>query len=241
MKVVDLTGVNVRRFQRECNVMRKLTNHDNVLGIYDQFLSVSDNMGFIVLELGFTDFHAHLTKVYQDSLSFDPIPFFKDLVSATFACHQLGYIHGDIKLENIILVSGVSGVSGGSDTPEVTYKIGDFGYVRRIRETRGSVYGSVTYSAPESFATRMYTPEKYDRTQLDVWALGVVLYTAMAGADPFDVDDNKLTISRIIKHHPNIPATWNEHIQWILRRTLEKNPSRRISMRELYEYTILNL
>lgn len=234
MKVVDLKGVNVRRFQRECNVMRKLVNHDNVLKVYDQFLNTEDNMGFIVLELGCTDFHSHLTKIHQDALPFDPLSFFKDLVSAIFACHQLGYIHGDIKLENIILVLD-------PDTGVGSFKIGDFGYVRRIRETRGSVYGSVTYSAPESFATRMYTPEKYDRTLLDVWALGVVLYTTVAGADPFDVDDTKLTISRIVKHHPSIPNEWDDEIKWILRRTLEKNPSRRISMRELYEYTILNL
>jgi len=233
IKIINLQGVNVLRFNRECNVMRRLENHENVLSYIDSYLSTSNSMGFIVLELGHTDFHTKLTGINRMSTSFDALGFIKGIISAVYACHQLGYIHGDIKLENIICVK--------DDDGQDQYKICDFGYVRKIREAWGTVYGSVTYSAPESFATKMYTPPEYNRSLLDVWAIGVVLYTTVEHKDPFDVDDSKKTIARIVSKQIHVNPEWDPRVHFILTRALEKNPSKRISMTDLYEYSIINL
>jgi serine/threonine-protein kinase len=84
------------------------------------------------------------------------------------AAHDRGIVHRDLKPGNIMLVG---------DQP----KIIDFGIAREVCATiTGSRLGTVAYMAPEQLTGGLIAP------CVDIWALGVVLYEALAGRLPFD-------------------------------------------------------
>lgn len=62
-------------------------------------------------------------------------------------------------------------------------KIADFGFSNNYSAGRklDTFCGSPPYAAPELFLGR-----KYDGPEVDVWSLGVILYTLVSGSLPFD-------------------------------------------------------
>ena len=87
---------------------------------------------------------------------------FRQLVSALQHCHQRGVVHRDLKLGNLLLDANNN------------VKISDFGLSNQWHPGKklDTFCGSPAYMAPELFLRMPYTgPE------VDVWSLGVILYT----------------------------------------------------------------
>jgi serine/threonine protein kinase len=89
------------------------------------------------------------------------------------AAHARGIIHRDLKPGNIMLVG-----PGGEP------KIVDFGIARQLdhlaARTTGSRTGTPAYMAPEQLTGGLIAP------CVDIWALGAILYEALAGRLPFE-------------------------------------------------------
>ena len=156
------------KLREEATILRAL-NHPNIVRILDW--GVEDESEFLVTELidGPT-----LRDVLRESGALsdeEVLAMGAALADALAAAHEAGFVHGDVKPENIIIRSG---------TP---YLI-DFGTARNLAETLRpdelrEVAGTLAYLAPELLAGEALSP------QSDVYALGVTLYEARSGRLPF--------------------------------------------------------
>ena len=97
--------------------------------------------------------------------------FLPGLLAALGALHGRGYLHGDLSLENVRLVAG-----GG-------VKLMDLGLLGPSGQASEAVRGSPATMAPEVIRQAVLDP------RTDLYALGAVLYHALAGRPPFGARD----------------------------------------------------
>eukprot|EP00908_Phaeocystis_cordata_P000333 Transcript_10355.p1 GENE.Transcript_10355~~Transcript_10355.p1 ORF type:complete len:416 (+),score=183.65 Transcript_10355:604-1851(+) len=110
--------------------------------------------------------------------------YFGQMASAMEHCHARSVFHRDLKPENILL--------GGESLDEI--KIADFGLAAMLNSAckgdsgdflNHTKCGSIMYAAPELLMSNERTG--YDAATADIWSLGVILYSMLAGALPFKV------------------------------------------------------
>ncbi|KAF4679003.1 Serine/threonine-protein kinase plk1, partial [Perkinsus olseni] len=101
--------------------------------------------------------------------------------------HQNRVIHRDLKLGNLFL----------KDSTDL--KIGDLGLAAKLDydgDRKTTVCGTPNYIAPEILegAHHKYKGHSYE---VDIWSIGVILYTMLCGRPPFEDQDVKATYRRI--------------------------------------------
>lgn len=146
---------------RECEIMYKLRNSENIVEYQDHIISPKDDgVGydiFIRMEL------LQSVDVYFKDRTItenDVIDLGLDICRALEDCHSQGIIHRDIKSGNIFI------------DEYGNYKLGDFGVARQLEKTTYgmSKKGTYNYMAPE-----IYKGEEANLTA-DIYSLGIVLY-----------------------------------------------------------------
>lgn len=142
--------------------------------------------------------------------------------------HAAGILHRDIKPSNILLAEG--------DGDRVSARVLDFGLAQMAEsETlteQGDVPGTLAYISPERLAGQPAT------AAADVWAVGVMLWEALAGRHPF-WRGSMLETARAIESgarplgevRPGLP----KRLLRLVDRALSQDPTRRPSARELAE------
>ena len=119
-------------------------------------------------------------------------------------------------------------------------KIADFGFSNEF--TPGSKLdtfcGSPPYAAPELFQGK-----KYDGPEVDVWSLGVILYTLVSGSLPFDGQNLKELRERVLRGKYRIPFYMSTDCENLLKKFLVLNPLKRASLEviQILKYFFLNL
>lgn len=76
--------------------------------------------------------------------------------------------------------------------------------------------GTLRYMPPEILTGR--TSEI--GPQIDIWALGIILYGMVAGTLPFDGDNNQDVANQIIKLKYRLPANSSQELRNLLMRIL---------------------
>jgi polo-like kinase 1 len=107
-----------------------------------------------------------------------------ELVQGLIYLRKERVIHRDLKLGNLFLGS------------EMELKIGDFGLAAKLdfdEEKKTTICGTPNYIAPEILDNH----QKGHSFQVDVWSLGVVMFTMLVGKPPFEDVDVKSTYQRI--------------------------------------------
>ena len=135
---------------------------------------------------------------------------FLQLLDAVEHAHRRKIVHRDIKLEvsiqccecflqtnkqqtnknkqmqNILLATDSSAPQTADGKQPLRVLLTDWGVCGFSTETLTQRCGSPLYAAPELLSRRR---QAYDGEQVDVWSLGVVLYTLLVGTQPFMADD----------------------------------------------------
>lgn len=150
---------------------------------------------------------------------------FAQLVGAVSYVHLQSCVHRDLKLENILF-----------DKHE-NVKLVDFGFTReyegRVNHLQ-TFCGTICYSAPE-----MLKGEKYAGEKVDVWSLGIILYSLLCGELPFDDDDDNVTRSRILGQEPKYPSHLPDDAVSLIKSLLSKRPILRPSLPEILSHPFL--
>ncbi|CAH8644684.1 unnamed protein product [Heterobilharzia americana] len=158
---------------------------------------------------------------------------FRQIVSAVQYCHQKMIVHRDLKAENLLLDA------------ELNIKIADFGFSNYFSNSQklDTFCGSPPYAAPELFLGR-----KYEGPEVDVWSLGVILYTLVSGTLPFDGKNLKELRERVLRGTYRVPYYMTHECEMLLKKMLVLNPAKRITLQEVmsdpwinqgYEHSVL--
>ena len=215
------------RFQREAEVLASL-NHPHIAQIYG--LEHAGDTFALVMEL--VEGEDLAQRIARGAIPLDEaLPIARQIAEALEAAHEHGIIHRDLKPANIKV------------RPDGTVKVLDFGLAKAVDPTAGSsttamnsptlsihateaglILGTAAYMSPEQ--ARGKSVDK----RTDIWALACVLFEMLTGKRAFQGDDATDTIVAVMSKEPD----WSSlpvlppGIRRLLRRSLEKDPKRRL-------------
>ncbi|MCC6801104.1 MAG: protein kinase [Anaerolineae bacterium] len=207
----------VARFEREAHVIARL-QHPHILPVID--FGRSDEFVYLVMRL--VEGGTLARRIAESSLTLRQIGRFVDqIASALEYAHRLGIVHRDLKPNNVLL-----------DELDNCY-LTDFGIAKMLAgattsgdlTSTGAVMGTPAYMAPEQWRS-----EAVD-ARTDLYALGVMLYELLLGAQPFQADTPFGMMFKHVGETPPQPRRVNpalpEQVERVLLRALDKNPARR--------------
>ncbi|XP_067317222.1 MAP/microtubule affinity-regulating kinase 4-like isoform X2 [Anolis sagrei] len=226
IKIIDKTQLNPTSLQklfREVRIMKGL-NHPNIVKLFE--VIETEKTLYLVME------YASAGEVFDYLVSHGRMKEkearakFRQIVSAVHYCHQKNIVHRDLKAENLLLDA------------DANIKIADFGFSNEF--TLGSKLdtfcGSPPYAAPELFQGK-----KYDGPEVDIWSLGVILYTLVSGSLPFDGQNLKELRERVLRGKYRVPFYMSTDCENILRRFLVLNPAKRCTLEQIMKDKWINI
>ncbi|XP_061659737.1 MAP/microtubule affinity-regulating kinase 4 isoform X1 [Syngnathoides biaculeatus] len=225
IKIIDKTQLNPTSLQklfREVRIMKGL-NHPNIVQLFE--VIETDKTLYLIMEYAsggevfdYLVSHGRMKEVEARAK-------FRQIVSAVHYCHTKNIVHRDLKAENLLLDA------------DANIKIADFGFSNEftLGNKLDTFCGSPPYAAPELFQGK-----KYDGPEVDVWSLGVILYTLVSGSLPFDGQNLKELRERVLRGKYRVPFYMSTDCEGILRRFLVLNPAKRCTLDQVMKDKWIN-
>ncbi|XP_054274723.1 serine/threonine-protein kinase PLK2-like [Macrosteles quadrilineatus] len=184
--------------------------HKNIV----QFYSHMERESHIIIVLEYCSRYSMVNILHAlKTLSANEAKFFMiQILSAVEYLHHHHICHRDLKLGNLFVNSALE------------IKLGDFGLAVVIEyqgQKRFSRCGTPNYISPEVING---TGHSYE---VDVWALGCILYTMMEGTPPFQGKDTTSTYNNILRCKWNCSSTTPLSAKLFINCCLQKDATRR--------------
>ncbi len=197
------------RFMREARIAARFS-HPNIIAVYD--VGVKDDYFYIAME-----YHPGgdlKERLKKNMTTRQAMSILRQIAAALDYAHNKGFIHRDVKPDNILFRDDGSAV------------LTDFGIARTMTGNTqmtqlGMVVGTPKYMSPEQARG-----EELD-TRSDLYSLGIVFYEMLLGHVPFDGKDSiAIGIKHVKEPVPRLPKQLSA-LQPLIDRLLAKTPEQR--------------
>jgi len=220
----DRDGVALKRFRREVQFARRVTNV-HACRTYDVGFHVLNGTNVVFVTMEYIEgetLHARV-RAAPKSTPDEALLIARQIASGVAAAHEVGVIHRDIKSANIMLRSHEG---------RLRAVVTDFGLARlevddglESLTNSGMFIGTPAYMAPEQVEGGTITPAA------DVYAIGVVMFEMVTGRLPFVASTPMaMAIRRLNEPAPSprkfaswLDPTWEA----VIRRCLARKPEDR--------------
>jgi len=212
----EVTPTSRERFRREARLAARLS-HSAIVQVYD--ILEEEGSEYIVME--YVEGTTLRDQVRQGPMDVRAVvELARELAAGLDTAHREGIIHRDLKTENVLVSN-----SGGP-------KILDFGIAKRLLD---SEEGSLTAVNAVVGTCRAMSPEQARGEPLDpstdLFALGVLLYEALTGISPFEMESPLSTLSRVVLHRQAPVHQLNPAIPWQLSQLIDRLLEKTAAMR----------
>ncbi|MBI5543326.1 MAG: protein kinase, partial [Deltaproteobacteria bacterium] len=216
------------RFLREAKAVVRLKS-EHVGRVLD-FGALDDGAPFIVMELLEGNDLSSVLKVRGPLPVADAVEYLLQALEAVAEAHGLGIVHRDLKPANLFLATRADGTSA--------IKVLDFGLSKvtgvdsaglDVTHTT-AVFGTPLYMSPEQLVSARSVDARGD-----LWALGCILYEALAGKTPFGDPTRSVaevfgavlhgSPASLLQLRPEVPA----ELEAVVLRCLEKDREKRFA------------
>ena len=195
--------------------------HHNQVVAFEHYFEDKENV-YILLELCYHQTLNELLKRRKTLSELEVQCYMIQLIKGLQYLHSHKIIHRDLKLGNLFL------------TDKMELKIGDFGLATKLDydgEKKRTVCGTPNYIAPEVL-------DGEHSYEVDVWAIGIIIYTLLIGKPPFEARDLNSTYKNIRE----INFKWPEHCKVsycamkLVKKILVKDPDKRPSASDIMDH-----
>jgi len=204
--------IAVRRFIKEAQTISRL-HHPNIVRVIGT--GKANDLHYMVMEFLPESLKQRIRARKQIGLQ-ESLAIIGQIAAALFYAHGKGFIHRDVKPDNIMFRA--------DGTPVIL----DFGIARVLEATSkitrsGTSLGTPRYMSPEQLKAKRVDGRS------DIYSLGVVLYEMLCGVPPFK---GSHTMSVVLKHIsepiPKLPEELRS-CQPLIERMLAKERDERIA------------
>lgn len=222
--------VALKRVQRNSDIeMRGATQclnfkHPNLVALFDIKYD-DDDAGWIVMEFVSGESLRGVLDRYPEGMPHEEIRrWFTAVAEAVAYLHQHGIVHRDLKPGNVFDDDGV-------------VKVGDYGLSKFIsgsrRHDQTESVGTFHYMAPE-IGKGVYGKE------VDIYALGIILYEMLAGRVPFEGESSQEIIMKHLTDLPEVSGLPDGYRE-VVAQALSKDPQERFATAEEMHLTLGNV
>jgi serine/threonine protein kinase len=170
-----------KKLLAEIKIHRSL-NHKNIVK-FERFFEDRNNV-YILLEMCTNQTLMEMLKRRKRMTEAETQCLMWQLLCAVKYLHSNNVIHRDLKLGNLFLYE------------DMEIKVGDFGLAARLEhsnERKTTLCGTPNYIAPEI----LQNSKRGHSFQVDIWSMGVIMYTLLIGRPPFETNSVKKTYQKI--------------------------------------------
>jgi len=224
IKAFNKDGVDpdhLKRIRFEVKVMKAL-KHPNIVHLMNSH--ETDKQIFLVMQYCCGgELLQHLIKNGRMAEP-DAKKIFKQICLAVNFAHHSGFIHRDLKLDNIFLDEDGRAL------------IGDWGLSGKWRKGHyhTHIYGTCNFASPE-----MVREQDYVGPEVDAWSLGIILYALVTGTLPFNGKDDDDYAKLIARGTFKMPDYVSQECKSLLRCLLAINSKDRSSVADTVRHPFL--
>ena len=220
-KVINKQNLTTERQKQKLRTEIKIHKslHHNQVVAFEHNFEDNENV-YILLEICKNQTLNELLRRRKTLTEIEVQCYVIQLIKGLQYLHSHKIIHRDLKLGNLFL------------TDKMELKIGDFGLATKLDydgEKKKTVCGTPNYIAPEVLDGGGHSYE------VDIWAIGIIIYLLIVGKAPFETNDIKTTYKCIKSINYKFPE--NSKISYpavkLIRRLLVKDPKDRPTFEDI--------